>query len=588
MKQSDFFADFNKRINIICFTISIMVCALIADLIHLQIMHNKKYTLLSEKNRIRLSPLIPPRGKILDRNGNILAENLPFYTASAEKDKLSIFQEQISNFDKILPLNSIEKEQIFKKYKQCLRFSSVNIKDNLSWDQYAKISLNLPDLPGITLERTFARIYNSPYACSHVVGYVAGNKEQLFGKTGIYGIEKSCESLLRGTLGNQQFEVNAIGRKIRQLNYIAPIAGDEVSISIDISLQKYAYDLLYNSQAQSGACIVIDLETSELLCLTSVPGFDINLLANKITTKQWNALLDNEFSPLTNKAIAASYPPGSILKIPIALIALQNGVITPTEKIFCNGQHIQNNHAFHCWKRNGHGYLNMEQAIAQSCDVYFYEIAKRLGADKISDCLKQFSFGTQTGIELNGENPGFIPTKLWKFMKYGKHWLPYETLLLGIGQGATLATPLQLAVMMSRILTNNYEFKPTIFKQMALQNKIISKTTICSPEHISIIKNALLSVCSNPSGTAYYTCNTQYGIFGKTATSQVRRLKEGESGKSQLQRKRKERDHAFFVGAAPSINPRYAVCVFVEHGCSGSSSAAPIARKIFDKLILGL
>jgi penicillin-binding protein 2 len=315
------------------------------------------------------------------------------------------------------------------------------------------------------------------------------------------------------------------------------------------------------------------------VALVSVPGFDSNIISGRITKDQWKSVINDPLSPLLNRAVNGSYPPGSIFKIVTAFAALAEGVITTNDKIFCSGGVQQDDRIFHCWNRNGHGHVDIYNAISLSCDCFFFEIAKRLGIEKIIKYAKKFGFGMEVGIQLPSESTGLLPTKKWKFLRYGSMWKPYETMITAIGQGALLSTLLQLAAMTGKLYANDYNFTITLVKG----NRMLKPKDPMDPGHADVIKRALHHVCS--CGTAAGSCNADYGIAGKTGSSQVRKIREEEVGVNQQNFQWKLRDHALFVGCAPVKNPRYVVAVLIEHGGGGASVAAPIARKIFDKLM---
>jgi penicillin-binding protein 2 len=374
-----------------------------------------------------------------------------------------------------------------------------------------------------------------------------------------------------------QTEVNAVGKKIRVTDFRDPKDGENIVLTIDSELQKYVYDLL--SREKAGACAVIDISGGEVLALVSVPAFDPNLISGRMTRAQWEAVAKDPLFPLMNRAVECSYPPGSIFKIIVAFAALSEGVVSPQDRILCVGGVKLDDRVFHCWNRGGHGKMNLCDALKFSCDCYFFEVARKLGINAIIKYAQKFGFGSETGVEIPNENVGLLPTKQWKFLRYKTSWKPYETMLAGIGQGALLATLMQAAVMMGKLYSVNYDFRPTLIKG---KRKYVAENPI-DPRCAAVIINALNQVCE--SGTASGSCRTDYGISGKTGSSQVRTIKSHEAGLDQKLLQWKMRDHAFFVGCAPQKNPRYVVAVLVEHGGGGAYAAAPVARKIFDRLM---
>ena len=420
-----------------------------------------------------------------------------------------------------------------------------------------------------------------PVEFSHVTGYTAKSDDNfhiLLGKT---GVEYSLNKELIGSIGNIQTEINAVGKKIRVIDSVAPISGNDVVLTINSEMQKYIYDLIVHEKA--GACVVLNVTDGSVVSLVSVPGFDANVISSKLTHKQWNDIKSDKLTPLLNRVTTGLYPPGSIFKIVTAFAALSEGIISPSDTVFCSGNIVMDNHTFHCWNRYGHGRVNVYDAIKFSCDCYFFEISKKLGIDNIVKYAKKFGFGSKTGIELPSENAGLLPSKEWKFLRYRNSWKPYETLITGIGQGALLSTLLQSATMFGKIYSNNYDFSPTLIRKPDFYHKKTSVDPIIG-KNINVIKDALYQVC-NSGGSATKSCQTEYGISGKTGSSQVRRIKDNEAGIDKNLLPWHHRDHAFFVGCAPYKNPKYIVAVMIEHGGWGSTTAAPIARKIFDKLM---
>jgi penicillin-binding protein 2 len=567
--------DLRFRTKLISAIVIILSGVLLFNLCRLQIYYAEKYSLLSDKNRIRLLSILPKRGSIVTSDGNIIAGGIYKYRLIIDYCDKKTFQENVSAVGACLGFTDQEIQRILNLRKKSI--SRVIIKDALSWDEYAKISMILFRLSNVSIEHIYVREYLSPLEFSHITGYIAKSDDGIQISNGKTGIEAFCNGQLRGIIGNIQTEINSIGKKIRTLSKTDSISGNDVTVTIDAHLQKYVYDLI--SEQKAGACVILDTINSEILAMVSVPGFDSNLLSNGMSREQWKNISSDSLFPLMNRAVSCSYPPGSIFKIVIAFAALSEGLISPNDKIFCSGGIAQDDRVFHCWNRHGHGSVNMYTALSLSCDCYFFEIAKRLGIDKIVKYAEKFGFGSEVGVELLSENAGLLPTKRWKFLKYGTSWKIYETMIAGIGQGALLATLLQSATMMGKLYTNDYSFVPTLIKN---GKKIVPIDQI-NPKYAEIIKKALYMVCT--SGTAAGSCRTDYGISGKTGSSQVRKIKSEDVGRNQQNMEWKYRDHAFFVGIAPYKNPRYVIAVFIEHGGGGASVAAPIARRIFDKLL---
>jgi penicillin-binding protein 2 len=567
--------DLKFRAGIIFLIMLLGGAILVANLYLLQIVSAEKYTLLSNRNRIRVLPILPKRGHIITADGKIVAGNSCRYKLVMEGCSEKVFRENMLVLEPNVLLGEEDLASISDQRKKRAPF--IVIKDGLSWDEYSRLSMILFKLSNVSMENIYIRNYTMPFVFSHVLGYTAkssGNIRILEGKT---GLEQVLDDQLRGTVGNVQVEVNAAGKKVRIIDSQEPVDGEDVTITIDSQLQQYVYDIF--SQEKAGACVVLDISTGEILAMVSVPAFDSNLVSGKMTQHQWQSIVEDPLFPLMNRTASCAYPPGSIFKIIVAFAALSEKIISPRDKIFCGGGVKIDNHMFHCWNRGGHGKMDLCNALKFSCDCYFFEIAKKLGIDTIVKYAQKFGFGTETGVELPSENAGLLPSRKWKILRYGTSWKPYETMIAGIGQGALLSTLLQSAVMFGKIYTEDFDFSPTLIK-----NKI--RKTIKNPidaECLDVLKNALYQVCV--SGTAAGSCRADYGISGKTGSSQVRKIKASEVGVNQKFMQWKSRDHAFFVGCAPYKNPQYVVAVLVEHGGGGASVAAPIARKIFDRLM---
>ena len=400
-------------------------------------------------------------------------------------------------------------------------------------------------------------------------------------KIGKDGIEKRFEKELRGTGGNLKLEVNALGRVMKEIERVDGVPGERLQLTIDARLQEKAYEL-YGEE--SGAAVLLDAENGEVLAFVSTPSYNSNDFVNGVSSKIYDALLANERSPLLNKAIAGLYSPGSTFKMIVALAALEEGIITKDTKVYCSGRMQLGNHFFHCWKKYGHGAVNVVEALQHSCDIFFYDVAQRLGIEKIAAMSRRFGLGLPTGIELGGEKGGLIPSKKWPLERFGEPWQTGETLIAGIGQGYIMTTPLQLAVMTARIANGGREIKPTFVKTGEKERQKIRNMRL-NKNHVDWVKEGMCAVVNRPGGTAFGSRFNFEGqeMCGKTGTTQVRRItmKERQSGiVRQEDLPWKYRNHALFVGYAPQDKPKYAVAVLVEHGGGGSSVAAPIGAKL--------
>ena len=571
---------FQQRVNIVLGIILFLFLGVMAKLFWLQIYDANKYSLMSDRNRIRLSPVLPKRGKIFSADGKVLARCKNRYRLVIENCDRPTFMKNLNLLSENLNFSEDDFQNFLEIRKKIPKYAPIIIKDDLSWDEYAKISMNLYKLSNVSIENTYMREYTMPLEFSHVLGYAAKSEDALQILEGKNGIENVMDFDLKGQVGNQQNEINALGKKMRLLEFSSPVNGSDVTLTINSELQKYVYGVL--SQEKAGACVVLNIKTKEVLAFVSVPGYDPNIWLSKITQKQWDEIVNDPLKPFLNRVTGGVYPPGSIFKIVVAFTAINEGIISPREKVFCGGEVKYDNATFHCWNRYGHGHVNLYDALRMSCDCYFFEISRKLGIDIIAKYAKRFGFGEVTNIEMPNENRGLMPSKTWKFLTYRSTWKPYETMITSIGQGAVLANLMQAATMMARLYAEDYNFYPTLLKNKKFNEEEIKRPM--NHETAMVIKEALFQVCNSETGTARRSCFTDYGISGKTGSSQVRKIREGEAGKKQSSFEWKYRDHALFVGCASQKDPKFVVAVLVEHGGGGASVAAPIARKIFDKI----
>ena len=575
----------------------LLLMVIIARLYYLQVYQADRYKTLADENRISTRLLVPPRGIIFDRNGVTIASNQQNFQALIVAEQAPNVQETLDAFKKIMPLSEAEEERIKKDLKRNRSFVPIKIRDNLSWEEVSRIQLNAPDLPGIVIDEGLTRYYPFGAGMAHILGYVSSVSDkdvkddpllEVPGfKIGKSGIEKYLEKALRGESGNLKLEVNAYGRIMKEIERVDGIPGKDVQLTIDSRLQQKAFELFGE---ESGAAVLLDVHTGEILAFVSAPSFDPNMMTQGLSTEDWNALLHNERNPLTDKAISGQYSPGSTFKMIVALAALEAGVIKPETRTYCAGKMFLGNHAFHCWKKEGHGHLNVVEALQHSCDIFFYETAQKLGIEKIADMARRFGLGSKINIGLENEKAGLIPDKEWKLRRFGEPWQQGESLISGIGQGYILTTPLQLATMTARLVNGGYEIKPTFLKVSDGEKSKIRKIDV-SPTNLELIKEGMYAVVNKPGGTAWRSQFDYHGqrMGGKTGTTQVRRItmKERREGiKKESELPWRLRNHALFVGYAPHDNPRYAVAVLVEHGGGGSSVAAPLAGKILREAVM--
>ena len=575
-----------------------MTTVLLSRMGFLQIVEAEKYSLKADQNRISMRVLTPARGLIVDRNDSPLAINQQnFRVLIVSEQAKGQLKDTINTLAQLIPITENDHKKINRGIKRQRAFIPVLIRENLAWEDVAKIQLNAPDLPGITIDEALTRNYPYAEAFAHAVGYVApvGEDEQSGdpileqpgARMGKSGVELIHEKELRGIAGSKKVEINAHGRTIRDLDKKDGIEGKLVKTSLDMRLQKFAYERMKH---ESGCAIVMDVHTGNILSLVSTPSFDPNLFNWGLSEKDWNDLNNNIRTPLINKAVSGLYSPGSTFKMLVALAALESKEMTPETRVKCTGQIRLGNAKFHCWRHNGHGSSNMIEAIKNSCDIYFYEAAKRVGIDKIAEMAKKFGLGVPTGIDLPNEKIGIMPNREWKKKALNDVWHQGETLIAGIGQGYVLVTPLQLAVMTARIANGGYAVNPRIVPMSEEEAAKPKESLGISKQHLGIIQEGMYQVVNSDGATARGSRIKYKGMemSGKTGTIQVKRisLREREEGlKKQEELPWEYRHHAAFVCFAPSDNPRYAISVLIEHGGSGSGVAAPIARDIMLELL---
>ena len=578
---------------------AVLFAALGARLYYLQVVEATRYTMLADENRINVRLLPPPRGQVFDRFGEPLAVNNENYRLILVPEQIGDLEKALGIIDRIVPLGEADRRRVLREARRKRGFVPILVRGNLTWDEVARIEVNAADLPGVAIDPGLTRHYPQGAAMAHVVGYVSAVAEhELTGdpvlelpdfRIGKDGVERFREMELRGTAGASEVEVNAYGRVIRELGRQPGQPGREVVLSVDLDLQRYVMHRL--AQEQSAAAVAMDVHTGEVVALVSSPGFDPNLFATGIGIQQWNALRQDPRGPLGNKAVAGQYSPGSTFKMMVAVAALEARVITPDQQIFCPGHYDMGEQRYHCWKRGGHGPMNLHEALKQSCDVYFYELARRVGIDRLAPMCRRFGLGEPTGVELPGERAGLIPTRDWKRAARKASWLHGDTVLTGIGQGFVLTTPLQLALMTARLVNGGRAVVPRLTRPAIMRDSVSGARRDLFPslgisvQTLNAVRDGMAAVVNEQGGTAYAVRvrEPDVSMAGKTGTAQVRRISQAERLRGVRRNEDlpwRERDHALFVGYGPVIAPRYAVAVVVEHGGGGSSIAAPIARDI--------
>lgn len=576
----------------------VLISALAGRLYYLQVLESERYSTLADENRINLRLLAPPRGRIVDRLGRPLAVNRQDYRVFLIAEQANDVESTLRALGSLVEISDSERNRVVKELGRKRKFVPVTVRDGLDWEAVARIEVNSPDLPGISIDEGQSRYYPHGEIAAHLLGYVAAVSEtELTGdpllelpdfRIGKAGIEKVHDLQLRGAGGSSEVEVNSVGRVIRELGRTEGQPGSDITLTIDLDLQRLALDRL---EGQSGAAVVLDVHTGDVLAMASTPGFDPNAFNRGLSNEEWQSLISNPRAPLTNKAVAGTYAPGSTFKMVVALAGLEKGVITPDTHFSCFGHLKLGNARFHCWKKWGHGSLDLREALAQSCDVYFYEVAKRTGIDHITAMAKRLGLGHTLGIDLPNERSGLLPDRDWKMAATGTPWQIGETLIAGIGQGYVLATPLQLAVMTARIANGGHAIEPRLTRWVTAPGKQNEKSDETGkalglvPAHLQVVREGMSRVVNGPRGTARRSAINEpgMGMAGKTGTSQVRRITKAEREAGVFKNEDlpwERRDHALFVGYAPVDAPKYAVAVVVEHGGGGSKVAAPIARDI--------
>lgn len=597
-EDSSRYKMFSRRAAILGGGKAILLSVLAGRMYQLQVLESDRYKLLAEENRINMRLLPPPRGRILDRAGLPLAGNRENFRVVLIAERTSDVDKTLDELGALIPVDDDDRRRIFREIKRRRSFVPITIQENLNWEEVSKIEVHAPDLPGIVIDVGQSREYPYGSHAAHVLGYVSAVAEEdqvgdplleLPGfRIGKSGVERHHDLNLRGKAGNSQLEVNALGRIIRELSRQEGQPGDDIGLTIDLGIQKFMVEKLADKISAAG--VVLDVNTGAVIAMASVPGYDPNVFNIGLSQDEWQSIVRDPQKPLTNKAIAGQFSPGSTFKMMVALAALEHRVIPPETTVFCRGHVVLGNARFHCWKKYGHGWLDMKGAIEQSCDSYFYEISKRLGIDNIAEMARRFGLGQVSGIDLPGEKSGLIPTAAWKRRAIGEPWQGGETLVTGIGQGFVLTTPLQLAVMTAR-LASGRQIKPHLVRSIisggvarTIPFKKAPPVKI-SAAALRLVRDGMNGVLNGPRGTARASKIKIKGweMAGKTGTSQVKRISKHERETRVLKNKErpwKDRDHALFVAYAPVERPRYAVAIVVEHGGGGSAVAAPIARDI--------
>jgi len=592
----------NRRLFIISAAKIVIFFGLTARLFSLQVKEKNKYLTLSDKNRIREWKLPPVRGEFQDYFGNIIAGNNEVYQLHMIPEEIEDFRYVVLRIKQILDLSEKDFQKIIKKKKEVKPWETIIISDNLNWEQFSKVNSYLYDLTGVKSVLSVSRIYPYKENYTHVLGYVSqANEEDIYTnevikekfvpgiRVGKTGLEKSFENSLLGDNDIQRFEVNAYGRRISQLEYQKGSKGKNFRLTIDTEIQQLCNELL---KEKAGSICVMDIFSGEIVAMHSSPSFDPNLFLFGINKDDWQLIRNNPMKPLVNKTLQGNYSPGSTIKPIVALSALENGIINTNFTVHCTGKTEMYGQTYHCWKKKGHGFVSLRNAMKQSCDSYFYEIARRLGVDKLSETAKKFGLGEKVfGDLFSIEKKGLIPNTQWKKNALGKGWLLGETIITGIGQGYIQTTPIQLCLMTAQIANGGYKIYPKIVvdEETKVQKFDKFKPLFNKSKNIRIVQDAMFGSTNEVMGTSYRSRinNPKYQFAGKTGTAQVKKITERdrELDLKTFEIPYEERDHALYVAFGPYKNPRYALSIIVEHGGNGSTTAAPMAKKLF-KLII--
>ena len=580
---------FNRR-TFILFLLKLSLFSAVGwRLYNIQILDSSKYKTMSKKNQIDLEIIFPVRGKIFDRNRVLIAKNEKVYDVYLIPENTKSINNTLNALSQFIDIDFAKRRKVIELSTQVKKFEKIKIFENISWSVLEKIETNKYNLQGIFIAEDYLRVYPYKDNFSHLLGYISKPNQQELAlpfiskmpnlDIGKEGLEKSFNPLLVGKAGQREIEVNSNGRIIREISKVDSIKGEEISLSIDLRIQQYAINLLKSHRA--GSINVINIKNGEILCMASTPTYDPNKIIQKPNKEYWESILANTLSPLTNRSIQGLYSPGSTFKMIVAIAALKHGIINTETTHSCTGKIGFGNRLYHCWKTNGHGKMNVTDAIKQSCDVFFYEISKKLGIDKIAEVAKDFGLGQSYDISMPNQKTGIVPNKKWKKEKIGESWYAGETLISAIGQGFVLTNPFQLVVMTSIIASDGKMIEPTIIKGNRVSFKMNEKYS----KEIKIIKKAMFKVVNENKGTAFKSRLDDIKFAGKTGTSQVRRISLSERESDDFREKEQEwknRDHALFVGYMPYDDPKYSISVIIEHGGSGASTAAPIAKQIFN------
>ncbi|HNZ34967.1 MAG: penicillin-binding protein 2 [Pseudomonadota bacterium] len=593
--------EFRDRFTLFFWVILAAVCLLVLRLWYLQIIRGEDLLKRSENNRIRIREVKAMRGIIVDARGVVLVENRPSFDVVIFPEDVKDLRGLVEKLEALYAKAGLTFPMDYETIRENRRpFTPLRVDRNVSREKLALIETHSLELPGVGIDVMPVREYYYGESMAHVIGYIgevsrdelerdrsAGYKSGDF--IGKFGLEKALDPFIRGKAGGEQVEVNVVGRKVKTLGRVEPAQGYRVLLTIDSQLQKAAWAAM---EGRAGAVVALDPRDGSVLALVSRPGFDPNLFNRGVSADVWEKISSNPLHPMENRAIAGQYPPGSTYKLIVAAAALEEGIITPETTFNCPGHFDMGTRTFRCWKRHGHGRVNLHRAIVESCDVYFYNVGRLLGVDRLAEYARAFGLGSRTGVAMAGERRGLIPTKDWKLARFGIPWQPGETISISIGQGYNTATPIQLANAYAAVAGNGEFFTPRIVKRIETDDGEIieefrpEKKAVLpvSREHIQLLRKALWGVVNEPGGTGGQSRVAGRDVCGKTGTAQVIGMGEGDDGSSYPY---EYRDHALFMSFAPRDNPEIVVAVVAEHSGHGGSVAAPVARKVLEAYFAG-
>ena len=590
-RESVRYRSFSRRTAILSGGTLGLFTLLTGRMFQLSVLQREQFEMLAEDNRINLQLVAPRRGRVFDRTGVELASTTQNFRVLLIPEQAKDLREVLGQLSQLIPLPPQRMERILRDALRSKAFNPILVAEGLNWQDFVKVNINAPDLPGVDTDVGELRSYPFGPLLSHVLGYVAGvtdkdieRQPELLSlpgfRIGRSGVEKAADDALRGKPGATKVEVNAHGRTIRELSRAQGTPGQDVVLSLDMEIQKLTAERL---AGQSASVIVMDVNTGELITIVSAPGFDPNAFTGTVSPVTWRQLNEDPLRPLLNKAITGIYPPGSTYKPVVALAALASGAMSPRDRVHCSGARALGNHVFHCWKRGGHGSMDMHLAIKNSCDCYFYECARRTGIEAIAAMSRKFGIGQTYGLEIPGEKSGLMPDPAWKQRARKDIWRDGDTFNVGIGQGAVLTTPLQLCVMAARLANGGKAVIPHVVRSYDGVDRVMPKPEDMGldPAHVAIVHSGMDAVTNQGGTGARSRIDIEgFDMAGKTGTAQVRKLTAALRGRNSDTIPWKFRDHGLFIAFAPVKEPRYAISVVVEHGGGGSKAAAPIAKDI--------